>query len=184
MRHEDVPQVSEIDQTCFADTLPPPNYKSEMLNPMAHYVVACDDAPATPLGDALVPPLIPGFAGLWLMAGEAHVTTIAVREKYRRWGLGELLLIGLIQEAQKLKASLITLEVRASNLTAQRLYAKYGLTERGRRRAYYTNNREDAVIMTLDDPSSPAYEAVFKKLRRKYEARWRRATTISEADTG
>ncbi len=178
IRFEDIQEVTDIDQSCFATMLPPPNYKSELLNPMAHYIVAYDDDPPQPVAGALVSPLLPGFGGLWLMAGEAHITTIAVREQYRRWGLGEMIFIGLVEKARQLQATMITLEVRVSNLAAQRLYAKYGLTERGRRRAYYTDNREDAVIMTLDDPCSPGYDVTIEKLKRGYETRWRRDIVI------
>ncbi len=178
VRPGDIPQVTDIDLACFPTMLPPINYKSELINPMARYLVAVSDVLPERIGEIPVPDFIPAFAGLWLMAGEAHVINIAVREGYRRQGLGELLFIGLIQMARELQAVMITLEARASNATAQRLYAKYGFTERGRRRAYYTDNREDAVIMTLDAPNSPEYEAIFGKLRQKYEARWQRTTAL------
>ncbi|MCL2149666.1 MAG: ribosomal protein S18-alanine N-acetyltransferase [Dehalococcoidia bacterium] len=170
LRREDIPQVTEIDLACFPTMLPPPNYQTEIINPLAHYLVAHDDEP--PTKSALLP--IPGFAGLWLLAGEAHVINLAVREAYRGMGLGELLFIGLIQQAQALQASLITLEVRVSNTVAQNLYEKYGLTERGRRRAYYADNSEDALIMTLDSPTSPTYGTNFRTLCRDYEWKWAR----------
>jgi ribosomal-protein-alanine N-acetyltransferase len=151
--------------------LPYTNYQTELINPMAHYLVVFDDTPLIHTAGPAVQPLIPGFAGIWLMAGEAHVINIAVREEYRGEGLGELLLIGLIDKAIRLVASMITLEVRASNQIAQGLYAKYGFTERGKRRAYYTDNREDAVIMTLDNPAAPEHQAVFSKRKGEYEAR-------------
>jgi ribosomal-protein-alanine N-acetyltransferase len=181
IRREDIPQVSEIDKTCFPTMLPYTNYETELINPMAHYIVVDDDSPSPQTGNGPVEPLIPGFAGLWLLAGEAHIINIAVREEYRQEGLGELLLIGLIQKAQVLKAGMVTLEVRVSNTIAQHLYARYGFTERGRRRAYYTDDREDAVIMTVDDPCSPAYETVFQQLRQRYEKKWRRTTEISKS---
>jgi ribosomal-protein-alanine N-acetyltransferase len=175
MRREDIEQVSEIDRACFPTMLPYTSYQTELINPMAHYLVLFDDTPIMQISDVTLHPLLPGFAGIWMMAGEAHIINIAVRAEYRREGLGELLLIGLIQKARELNASLITLEVRVSNTVAQRLYAKYAFTERGRRRAYYTDNREDAVIMTLDGPNSPEYVILLSKLKNKYEARWKRA---------
>ena len=177
---EDITQVSEIDKNCFPTMLPATNYQTEIINPMAHYLVALDDTPLVQNDAIPVKPLIPGFAGLWLMAGEAHIINIAVREEYRREGLGELLLIGLIEKARGLMASLVTLEVRASNKAAQRLYGKYGFTERGKRRAYYTDDREDAVIMTLDDPGSKAYGEIFSRLKTEYAAKWRREIKIEE----
>ena len=72
----------------------------------------------------------------------------------------------------ELKAILITLEVRVSNLAAQALYSKYGFSQRGVRHAYYLDNREDAVIMTLDEMASPAYQQSFRRLKQAYVERW------------
>lgn len=171
MRREDLSQVLDIDLSCFPAMMPVPNYQTELINPLAHYIVAFDDELTTYQENDYI---IIGFAGLWMLAGEAHIINIAVLEAFRGDGLGELLLIGLIQEAQKLHATMITLEVRPSNIAAQQLYKKYGLSERGRRRAYYTDNREDAIIMTLDDPDSQAYNASFCALKQAYELRWQR----------
>ena len=95
-----------------------------------------------------------GFAGLWMLADEAHITNIAVREKHRRQGIGETLLIAIVELAIELGAHLITLEVRASNSEVQKLYAKYGFVRVGLRRGYYTDNREDAVLMSIEDVES------------------------------
>jgi len=113
-----------------------------------------------------------GFTGLWLMAGEAHITNIAVREKHRRQGIGELLLISLIDLAIELGAHLVTLEVRASNTDAQNLYAKYGFVEVGLRRAYYTDNREDGVLMTIEDVTSAPVQANLRRLKQAHARRW------------
>jgi ribosomal-protein-alanine N-acetyltransferase len=116
--------------------------------------------------------LIVGFIGLWFMASEIHIINLAVHPDYRHKGIGELLLIHAIELSVELKAILITLEVRASNLAAQALYSNYGFSERGVRRAYYLDNREDAAIMTLDDMASPAYQEVFERLKRAYAETW------------
>lgn len=168
MSREDIEQVKEIDLLCFPTMMPPTSYQTELINPMAHYIVAYDDAR---LPDS-APPLILGFAGLWLMAGEAHIINLAVRPEHRRRGIGELLLISLLETVLELKAGFITLEVRPSNQSAQGMYAKYGFTKRGVRRAYYTDNGEDAVIMTLDDMSSPGFQSNWEALKRAYEQRW------------
>jgi ribosomal-protein-alanine N-acetyltransferase len=106
------------------------------------------------------------------MVGEAHITNIAVSEKHRRQGIGELLLLSLIDLAIKLEASLVTLEVRASNTSAQSLYAKYGFVKVGVRRGYYTDNREDGVLMTLEDITSAAVKANLQRLRKAHLERW------------
>jgi ribosomal-protein-alanine N-acetyltransferase len=172
MRWEDIEQVLGIDLLCFPTMLPPPNYKTEFVNPMAHYLVACDDSN---LDDAQNPEnqkqSILGFIGLWYMADEIHVINLAVHPDFRHQGIGELLLIHAIELSIQLKAILITLEVRVSNLEAQALYTKYGFSERGIRRAYYLDNREDAVIMTLDGMFSADYQATFQKLKRDFAIR-------------
>jgi len=118
-----------------------------------------------------------GYAGLWLMANEAHLTTIAVRESYRRRGIGELLLISAIDLAVERSASVMTLEVRASNLGAQALYEKYGFNKVGVRRGYYTDNHEDAIIMTTDRITAASYQSRFQRLKKGYAQRWGLAGT-------
>lgn len=199
MSQEDLPQVNQIDREAFPGLWPPANYQRELKNGIAHYIVVCDQnkkyTPPAPKNDppkglsGLIarlrlrfnhhdhqpPPAreyIMGFAGLWLMAGEAHITNIAVRDKYRRQGIGELLLISLIEMASELDAQLVTLEVRVSNTTAQALYAKYGFIEVGLRRGYYTDNREDGVLMTLEDIASDLAQNNLQRLKRKHRRRW------------
>jgi [ribosomal protein S18]-alanine N-acetyltransferase len=108
-----------------------------------------------------------GFAGLWLMVDEAHITTIATHPDYRRRGLGEFLLVGLMDIAYSISAKWVTLEVRASNATAQNLYYKYGFREAGVRRRYYNDNQEDALIMWTDEIHSPIYKQKYLALKAK-----------------
>ncbi len=100
-----------------------------------------------------------GYAGLWLMADEAHVTTIATRADQRGKGLGELLLVALFRIAETAGAAQLTLEVRVSNTVAQALYHKYGFTVHGTRRRYYSDNGEDALIMWSEPLTAPAWRA-------------------------
>jgi len=192
MRQEDIPQIDAIDREAFPTLWPPANYQRELENRLAHYIVACDDkqrlkepAKATPrkgfsglvsklkrfLGWRASPPIgqyIFGFAGMWFMADEAHITNIAVWEKHRRQGIGEALLIAIIELSTELNARLITLEVRASNTAARSLYAKYGLTQVGVRRSYYTDNREDGVLMSLQDITSATVQENLQRLKQAY----------------
>lgn len=108
---------------------------------------------------------ITGFIGLWIMADEAHIINIAVRETCRGKGIGELLLISSIDTASRLKASMVTLEVRASNTVAQNLYTKYGFSKAGVRRGYYTDNKEDAFIMTTDIITTESFQRQFQRLK-------------------
>jgi ribosomal-protein-alanine N-acetyltransferase len=98
-----------------------------------------------------------GYAGLMVIAGDAHVTTVAVAPAHQRRGLATRLLLVLARDAVALGAERITLEVRASNLHAQRLYSRFGFAPAGVRKAYYVDNREDAVIMWAIDVTSEGY---------------------------
>jgi len=129
----------------------------------------------------LPPPVghyIIGFTGFWVMAEEAHIINIAVREAYQRQGIGELLLISLIDLAIELKARIITLEVRVSNTTAQNLYTKYGFTQVGMRRGYYVDrgynidSREDGLLMSTQDITSAAFQAHLQQLKQALSEKW------------
>ena len=96
-----------------------------------------------------------GFAGMWMAFDEAHITTIGIDPGHRGLGLGELLLLCMVDAAIARGARWLTLEVRVSNVAAQTLYRKYGFSVRGSRKRYYSDNNEDALIMwspELDDP--------------------------------
>ncbi|MDD5604201.1 MAG: ribosomal protein S18-alanine N-acetyltransferase, partial [Eubacteriales bacterium] len=95
--------------------------------------------------------VIVGYAGMWIVADEAHIMNIAVLPAYRRHGMGSLLLNELISTAAKKNIGKMTLEVRKSNLAARALYQKFGFVPAGQRKAYYADNREDAVIMWKND---------------------------------
>ncbi len=115
---------------------------------------------------------IVGFAGFWMMAEEAHVSNLAVREPYRHQGIGELLLISIIDMATEMKAGIITLEVRASNTAAQRLYSKYGFTEVGIRRGYYSDNKEDAILMSTESTTLASFQMRFQQLKQSHFRKW------------
>jgi ribosomal-protein-alanine N-acetyltransferase len=116
---------------------------------------------------------VAGYVSTWFQGDEAHITEIAVRKTLRGNGIGELLLIGSVQAAAERGSVVVTLEVRVSNFIAQRLYEKYGFKAVGRRKAYYHDNREDAVIMTTSPIHSTEYQQKFQELQKAYRARWR-----------
>jgi ribosomal-protein-alanine N-acetyltransferase len=126
---------------------------------------------------------IVGYAGLWLMLDEAHVTTIGVHPDHRGRGAGELLFLGLADIAREMQAARITLEVRVSNTGAQGLYRKYGLEVTGLRRRYYSDNGEDAYIMWSEPIDSPEHIARIMRLRAELAARLALAHTQDLAPT-
>jgi len=139
MTVDDLRAVHAIERASFSVPWPDDAYRNELLtNRLASYVVAR-------AGDVVV-----GFAGLWVMVDEAHVTTFAVDPAWRRRGIGERLLLALLDISVARRAREATLEVRLSNMPARRLYEKYGFRPVGIRPRYYSDNGEDALIMTTD----------------------------------
>jgi len=114
---------------------------------------------------------IVGYAGIWVMTDEAHVTTIASAPTMRGRGVGEFLLVALIHRGIEVGARWMTLEVRASNLVAQNLYRKYTFKEMGVRRRYYSDNGEDALVMWTDALDSDSFQAALDQNERKLAER-------------
>ena len=117
---------------------------------------------------------IAGYVSVWYQGEEAHITEIAVKETLRGRGVGELLLIGSLKAAIEYGSKVITLEARISNFIAHRLYQKYSFKSVGIRKAYYSDNREDAVIMTTSPINTSEYETLFVGLQSAYQSRWGR----------
>ncbi|MFC2062382.1 ribosomal protein S18-alanine N-acetyltransferase [Chloroflexota bacterium] len=193
MAEGDIAPVTEIDRAVFHDMWPPVNYKNEFLNPLAHYIVACGEeitAGESPRpesgmgrwsgfrrlfgGKAPLPHRlgIIGFAGIWLMADEAHIMNLAVRESHRRRGIGEMLLITTIELADRLNAGIVTLEVRASNTAAIALYDKCGFAQVDLHRAYYLDNKEDAVLMSTEKITAATFQDHLQRLKQDHSSRW------------
>jgi ribosomal-protein-alanine N-acetyltransferase len=114
---------------------------------------------------------IVGFAGLWVMVDEAHVTTFAVDPRWRRRGVGERMLLALLDLSISRRAREATLEVRLSNFPARKLYEKYGFRPVGIRPRYYSDNGEDALIMTTEPLASPAMRERVERLRAALDGR-------------
>jgi len=168
MHEEDIARVTEIDRESFPSQWPPVNYERELNSWLSHCIVACEDRDELPPGREY----IIGLADFWMMADEAHVTNLAVQNIHRRRGIGELLLISMIDMATELNACHLTLEVRASNTAAQSLYGKYGFARVGLRRGYYTHNKEDAVLMTTEGISSTSFQSRLNQLRKAHSRKW------------
>jgi [ribosomal protein S18]-alanine N-acetyltransferase len=200
MTMADIPRVAEIERLAYSSPWPTSAYRRELQeNRWAHYIVARDTL-VRPVVDAAPRPHPPaesarrhfplsllqaraqpamrpnvaniiGFAGLWLMVDEAHVTTIATHPEFRGLGAGELLLASLVDIAYDIRAQVVTLEVRVSNSVAQNLYRKYGFQDAGIRRRYYSDNHEDALIMVTPPLVDPAYRGRFRDLKSALHTR-------------
>ncbi|GIV80936.1 MAG: ribosomal-protein-alanine acetyltransferase [Anaerolineae bacterium] len=176
MRLSDIEQVVQIDRLSFSTPWSANAYRFELTNrDTSHLVVLELASPAnhsaqrwrwlsrlftrqTPAGQLV------GYGGCWLIAGEAHISTIAVHPDFRGQGLGELLLASMLKRAILLHGEYSVLEVRESNVTAQALYRKYEYRVVGRRRHYYRDDGEDALLMEAR-PLDAAYA-------QRLDARW------------
>ncbi|MGE5708516.1 MAG: ribosomal protein S18-alanine N-acetyltransferase [Bacteroidota bacterium] len=157
MREEDLPDVVAIERLCFGDRWSINAFRNEIENENGHYFVAR-------AGDQIV-----GYAGFWLILEEAHITTIAVHPECRGRRYGEKLLVALIDHAMEKGAKWLTLEVRVSNETAKKLYEKYGFQSLGRRKGYYQDNGEDALVMWTENVWQPDYRRRFEDLKTKLD---------------
>lgn len=120
------------------------SYEKELKNPLAKYLTAIN-------GDKVL-----GYGGMWIIIDEAHITNIAVAPLYRQQGIGASILEAMIKKAEEQGVTAMTLEVRSSNLAAQKLYHNFGFINKGIRKAYYEDNHEDAVIMWKFLSESPS----------------------------
>ena len=202
MRVSDISQVMEVEQQSFPTMWPPTAFKRELqTNRLARYLVAVErkaeggaaDGEAAAQrereagfgrilgglrqmldGESETAPdeLVVGFVGVWLLADEAHIVTIAVRDGRRGRGVGELLLIAAIEAAMGERQEVVTLECRVSNAVALRLYEKYGFQRVGLRPRYYSDNHEDAYVLTAEGVGTEAYGRLFERLRGEHRARY------------
>lgn len=146
MTLDDVPHVSEIEKVSFSAPWSAETYRHELRHNHRSFYLVLRPAPGQANQGA---PSLLGYGGYWLLDGEAHIMTIAIRPTWRRHHFGEWLLLELLDAARRGGAHQATLEVRVSNFAAITLYTKLGFTEVGLRKRYYRDNNEDARLLTL-----------------------------------
>lgn len=196
MQPADIPQVMDIERQSFPSMWPQTVYRRELKNKMARYLVAFEpiDAAETqqPPVDATagqgigglvrrflggLPATLPsdrilGMVGLWCIVGEGHIVTIAVGEEHRRRSIGEVLLLAALDAARDAGQEVVTLEYRISNDAARALYDKYGFSQVGVRTKYYSDNQEDAVLMTTPPLRSSTYRRLLVQRIDDLRALW------------
>ena len=138
MKENDVARVAELERICFRTPWSYNSLLGELSNDVAYYIVAVE-------GDLII-----GYAGVWIMFDEAHMTNIAVDPDYRKRGVATGMILSLMKEGLKRGAERMTLEVRENNHSAQRLYASLGFAYAGMRKHYYTDTGENALILWND----------------------------------
>lgn len=130
-----VSQVAELEKICFSDPWSETSIASELNNPLALWLVATEEG------------RVVGYVGSQTVMGETDMMNVAVHPDFRRQGIAEGLVEELVSELKRLESGCLTLEVRASNEPAQKLYEKLGFFQIGKRPNYYRNPREAALIL-------------------------------------
>ncbi|HVC40257.1 MAG TPA: ribosomal protein S18-alanine N-acetyltransferase [Candidatus Dormibacteraeota bacterium] len=150
MRDEDIAEVRTIELAVFPTPWPGSAYQRELnQNRAAHYICLRRNR------------LVVGYGGLWAVGEEAHVTTIGVAAEWQGQGFGRAIFAALVNRSYALRANFISLEVRPNNEPAIRLYENFGFKVIGRRRGYYTDNGEDALVMWSDLIHAPHFKRRF-----------------------
>lgn len=135
MKTEHIAQVAALEKICFSDPWSQRSIASELDNKLAYWLVALE-------GDTVA-----GYIGSQTVMEETDMMNVAVHPDYRRKGIAEALVDGLVEALKERGSHCLTLEVRASNAPAKNLYEKLGFSQIGRRPNYYRNPREDALIL-------------------------------------
>ncbi len=135
MMPDHVPQVADLENLCFSDPWDEASVASELTNELSYWLVAVD-------GGQVV-----GYVGSQTVLGETDMMNIAVHPDHRRQGVAETLVDALVAGLRQRGSHCLTLEVRESNLAAQRLYEKLGFQQVGLRKNYYRNPKENALIL-------------------------------------
>ena len=135
MTKDDVDAVYIVEENCFVDPWSKESIRKELKNNLARYLVA-------QLDNKIV-----GYVGVWFVVDEGHITNVAVHSDYRGKKIGDKLVKEMVELCKENNIIAMTLEVRASNIVAQNLYRKYGFKMGGIRKEYYSDNKEDAIIM-------------------------------------
>jgi ribosomal-protein-alanine N-acetyltransferase len=134
-----IPAILEIEVEANRSPWSERSFLNEINHPHGHFLVAIGN------GEVV------GYGGVWLVIDEAHITNIAVSSAYRKLGIGRKLMTELLAKSKALGMTCSTLEVRASNEPAIRLYQELGFKETASRKSYYPDNKEDAVVMWMYD---------------------------------
>ena len=135
MKNSHVAQIAELEKICFSDPWSEKSIASELNNKLAFWLVAVE-------GETLA-----GYIGSQTVMEETDMMNVAVHPDFRRRGIAEALVSALVEKLKEMGSHCLTLEVRASNVPAITLYEKMGFYEIGRRKNYYRNPKEDALIL-------------------------------------
>jgi ribosomal-protein-alanine N-acetyltransferase len=185
---QDLDAAVALDQLCFGGLWTRAGYERELESPCSQMLVLeaglttktagllnRSSVALTPNQSTNLPRTLPvetsivGLGCLWSILEEAHITILAVHPDYRHQGFGQLLLYALLRDAKKRQLEWATLEVKPSNQAALSLYHKFGFNEAGRRRRYYKDTGEDALILWRSGLQSPEFEETLTNCYQQLE---------------
>ena len=155
MQSEHIQTVARLEKLCFGPHWAATQFDRELENPRCSYFVALE-------GEQTL-----AYLGYWKILEEAHITAVGVHPDQRKRRIAQHLMCYMLDDCVKHDIQWITLEVKASNLSAQKLYEKFGFAVMGRRKNYYQAEKEDALIMWTEDISKPAYQSQLEQLKQE-----------------
>ena len=192
MRHADIPSVRYVERRCFDTPWPRNAFNAELRRSdnACYMVLRLGDqviSPGGPPAPARIGGILRrlagrddwneqnlvGFVGAWFLVDEIHITTIAVDPDYQSLGLGRLMLLLVAELGRTRGMKRITLEVRESNERARSIYSRMGFFEKAVRKRYYSDNREDAIVMWSEDINSPLFDKILAETRARLGERIR-----------
>lgn len=153
MRQSDVPAAVEIEQSAYPQPWSEKVFRDELNQPNRTYLVAVTDH------------RVVGYGGVMVVGDEAHITTVVVHPEHRGRRIGTRIMLGLVDAARRAGAKSLTLEVRVSNLPAQRLYQRFGMVPVGVRKQYYSD--EDGLVMWVHDIDREDYSLRLDSIREE-----------------
>ncbi len=193
---EHLPSAVELDRLCFGGLWAIEGYRRELDSPnsdlLGLWTWETEDCESGQHGAGAhhpsplqIPPMLIGIGCLWAILEEAHIIMLAIHPQFQRQGLGQALLLALLKSAHDRQLERSTLEVRDSNLAAVSLYKKFGFKEAGRRKRYYEDTGEDALVMWRSGLEKPEFQRYLAALKvqmcdRLYEKKWHLAIDIFE----
>lgn len=157
MTVEHIPEVSQLEKVCFGEHWVSTRFEQELENPRVNYFVVTDASRTV------------GYIGYWQILEEAHITAVGVDPSCRKKRLAQRLLCRMLDDCSEKGVQWVTLEVKASNIGAQRLYQKFNFSVMGRRKNYYQAEKQDALIMWTEKITDSDYQAVLNELKAEIE---------------
>ncbi len=155
MQSEHIQTVSSLEKLCFGPHWALTQFDRELDNPRCSYFVALE-------GEQVL-----AYLGYWKILEEAHITSVGVHPAQRKRRIAQHLMCYMIDDCIQHEIQWITLEVKASNVSAQKLYEKFGFAVMGRRKNYYQAEKEDALIMWTEDISEATYQDKLQELKQE-----------------